>query len=172
MGADKRHPRGFEPPPWEREQFEELEQRRTEQGPAPEEVPAEEAPEPSAEQPAEADTPSPAAPESEAEPASDAKGDAGPGGEIDEAKANELLAGLRAEEPTSAQFRWAGIAGAVFLGMIGAVLMIWGMGALQATQGKGTQGWLGAAGTIIFGAGFIAIAGWVVYKNLQRQGVL
>jgi hypothetical protein len=171
VGPEKRQPRGFEPPPWEREQFDEFQQQRAEQEaaePAPQEEPAQAAPE----QPTAVEEQSTPAASPEEGPPMDASDGIGAGGGIDEVQASQLLAGLKAEEPKSTTFYWLGLAAAIFLALVGAVLMIWGIVALLATQGKGTQGWLGAAGTIFFGILFIAIAGWVIYKNLQRQGVL
>jgi hypothetical protein len=183
VGADKRQPRGFEPPPWEQEQFNELQRQRAEREAAEAEVEgaeAEAAEAGAAEQPApkpvateEPVAPAPAGAEAGAEPQA-----AGDDGEkkadvtVDDGRMTELMAGLKAEEPGSAKFYWLGNAMAIGLALIGAVLMIWGIVALQATAGKGMQGSLGATVMIIFGAGFIAIAGWVIYRNLQRQGVL
>jgi hypothetical protein len=100
----------------------------------------------------------------------DGEEEAGTG--VDDARMSELMAGLKAEEPSNAKFYWLGNAIAGVLALIGAVLMIWGIVAFQATQGKGLQGSLGAGVMMFFGVGFIAVAGWVIYKNLQRQGVL
>jgi hypothetical protein len=92
--------------------------------------------------------------------------------EVDPATMAELMAGLKAEEPPASGFWKFGLVVATGMAVLGAVMMIWGIVGLQATRGSGELGWMGAAVLISFGVGFIAVAAWFAYKNLQKQGVL
>ncbi len=186
MSAERRDRRSFEPPPWERDQYEELDQqagKKTEESGGEGAAPAAQAPVADAPAAAAAPTAIPAeagggttrlspADVPEVVPAN-RRGGAGPGGdEIDPAQMAELMAGLKSEEPTASGFWKLGLAVAAGMVVLGAVMMVWGIVGLMATRGAGQVGWMAAAVLISFGIGFIAVGAWFAYKNLQKQGVL
>ena len=163
----RREAKKFEPPPWEKEQFDQpseaqkeqrVEQETTEQ-PKPAEVEAEEEEEVSAEKVIQKETSTPPL----------AEGQAGPS----EAQMEAMLVSLKAEEPKGDRAFWKwGLVFSALMALTGSVVMIWGIVAFQATRGTGTAGVAGSSIMIIFGAAFIAIAGWAAYKILRQQGVL
>lgn len=165
---ERREPKPFEPPPWEREAFEDLKRRRENQVPVAE-VPA--ADEVKVEPPVETPVREVAAPV-ESEPAAKS----GPKTEaaaLDEAKVLEMLAGLAGEEPDLRKAtRWVAFTAALALGSLGTVLLVWGMAAIVGLRDKGMTGMFGGAILLMFGAGFVGSAVWLVYRTIKRQGVL
>jgi hypothetical protein len=188
MSPERRERRSFEPPPWEKQQFEELERKAPEED-AEEAAGGQEESEPSTAMSAQG--PTAARQGSEQEPASEGSGEgkgdtaallaavpevkkeaAPPDAGIDPARMAELMAGLRSDDPPATGAWKLGLAVSVGMAVLGAVMMIWGIVGLQATRGAGQLGWMGAAVLISFGAGFIAAAAWFAYKNLEKRGVL
>jgi len=169
---DRREAKRFEPPPWEREAFEDLERKRVEQQEA-EQAAAPQAP------PAEPEA-APEAQQSEAEKPEAAAQGLGPeeGGatsepQLDEGKVAEMLAGLSAEEPREYRSLWRiAIASAIVLGAIGAVLIIWAMAAIVGARETGAVGLTGGFVLLFFGAGFVAGAWWLTVRTLRQRGVL
>jgi len=156
VSAERRERRGFEPPPWEKDQLGEVDSQKGEE-PLPQAAPAQKPAEPAEPVKVQEEATQASAPVSE---------------EVDPHKMARLISNLKDEEPTSGGYWVIGIAVAVFMAVLGAVMMIWGIVAFQATRGSGQLGWMAAAVLVAFGIGFIAVAGWLAYKNLQRQGVL
>jgi hypothetical protein len=174
--SGRKEPKPFEPPPWEQDQFEELARRRAEQESLEAETPAREQ-----ETLPETAGP-PEAPERvEQQEASTGSGEA-PGTategtsaqerpDLDETKLKEMMFQLRAEEPPAARGLWqVGMAAAAFMVVLGAVMMVWGIVALQATRGAGPLGAMGAAIMLLFGMGFIAIAAWMAMRSYRQRG--
>jgi len=156
-GPQRREPRRFEPPPWEREQFERLERERARDvvPVAPEVAPdAEARPEPA--------TPEPKPSATEPEP-----GPAGPPG------VDAMLLALKAEEPSAVEAAWKfGLAAAVLVGTIGFMLVIWGMVALARSAGSGPAGIMGATIMSVMGGLFVGLATWMGARSLKQRGVL
>lgn len=173
----RREAKQFEPPPWEREAFEEMERKRAEQQAAQEAL----AGAPSA-QPQEAQqlpTPEPpagtareAAPGPGQETVADREAEA-PEPRLDEAQVAEMIAGLSAEEPAEHRSLWRiAIASAIVVGAIGAVLIVWSMAAMVGARRTGAVGWASAFILLFFGAGFVAGAWWLTLRTLRQRGVL
>lgn len=98
-----------------------------------------------------------------------------------EAQVTSLLAGLASQEPDMKKDVgrvWLGTA--IVLLPLGVVLMVWGMGgfvkarvAMQTYgQATGAQMQLAAGTMLLFGAGFIVGAVWLVYRYLRQRGVI
>ncbi|MBE0416328.1 MAG: hypothetical protein IBX63_01005 [Coriobacteriia bacterium] len=151
-GPQRREPRRFEPPPWEREQFERFEQEHAPATPRA-------APESPFARPlgAEAEVPVPelAVPQTEA-PGVDA-----------------MLLALKAEEPAVVEGAWRfGLVAAAFVGTIGLMLVIWGMVALARSAGSGPAGIMGATIMSVMGGLFVGLAAWMGARSLKQRGVL
>jgi hypothetical protein len=181
--VERRKPKQFEPPPWEREAFDELSRAKTAQqeaaeaaeAAAAEELAAESAvvaPPASAEPPARIETERPAAissPETPAEASAPAKG------AVSEAELTEMMAGLRAEEPTSTRtYSRVAIALSVFTGLVGIVMLVWAMAMLVSSnaRGAGRVGIVSGSIVAVFGALFIGLSMWVAVRTLRQRGVL
>lgn len=152
----------FEPPPWEREQFEELQRLRAEQE--------------SVQRAEETEEQTPV-PEVSEESARAERPEAGAGAVIDgpgvdESEAERMLTMLSIEEPPAHRGFWRfGVAASAFLAVVGGVLMIWGIVGLMRTIGSGPAGVLGGAIMITMGAGLISLGAWTAYRSLQQRGV-
>jgi hypothetical protein len=168
--AGRREPKRFEPPPWEKDAFDELQKRKSEEEAKAAEIAAvlEQAsePEPAAGRVDEAE---PDAPEVRgAEPEEGLKG-----GQLDERQVLELMAGLAAEEPPVARgIHKVAIATGMGLMALGAVLLIWGMAALVGSRQTGSLGQVGGLGLGFFGAFFMGMGLWLIYRTLKQRGVL
>jgi hypothetical protein len=166
--TEKRAARPFEPPPWEKSAFDELEKRRQEPGPEEE-----------ARGIAESETIAadavPAAAGAKAEPDFvHTSGDVvSTGGGIPESKVVEMMAGLAAEEPRPHESYWSvALAVSLVLVAIGAVLLIWGVAALVSSSTTGWIGQLTGTGLGLFGTFFIGMGLWLLYRTLRQRGVL
>lgn len=155
-GPHRREPRRFEPPPWEREQFERLERERAgDAAPAP--------PEPEAPTLPEAVSGTGARPE----PAAREPEPAGLPG------MDEMLLALKAEEPPAVEAAWKlGLVVAVLVGTIGIMLVIWGMVALARSAASGPAGIMGATIMSVMGGLFVGLATWMGARSLKQRGVL
>lgn len=153
--TERREPKRFEPPPWERDVFPTEAPERVDEEP-PAEVSA---------GPERAEKPEPEV--EKKDPTAKAPSDA---------EIIELLAGLAQEEPdTSRVITNATLASVIGLTAFGMVLLVWGMAAFvragAAAAGAGLAR-TGAATMGIFGAGFIASAMWLLYRLMKQRGVL
>jgi hypothetical protein len=160
----------FEPPPWEKEQFEELSKRKQE---AASESAANEAPESTAihavsENPAESSQPG-----LEAEDLGAAAAPSSDGGpRLDEKQVELLMMGLRAEEPLpEREYQRVSMAAGVVSALIGVLITTWAVVGLSALKGN-PAGWFFVLVLLIFGIGFMAGGGWLVFRALRQQGVL
>lgn len=176
-----RNPKAFEPPPWEKEAFEDLQRLRA----AQQEAEACEAAvledevssvRPAGKLPAEEETviaePVSAGKvetgEQEVPPSGSAKDD-----KLDQATLNKLLAELAAEEAQAArEMGFIGVIAEVLLVIAGVLLMVWGVAALAGTRQSGWIGVTAGGGLGLFGASFIGVGGWLLYKDLKKRGVL
>jgi hypothetical protein len=95
-----------------------------------------------------------------------------PKAELDEKQVALMMLELRAEEPVTLQGAWAVNLGAGgIVGLVGLVIMVWGIVAL-VNRKLGTTGTLGGMVLVAFGVGFVAIGGWLIYRALRQRGVL
>lgn len=150
----RRQPRRFEPPPWELEAFERLHaQRKAPTGAAAGDTSPDERP-----------------PTRPLVPAR-ASGDT-----LDEADVLEMLARLSEQEPDPrGPATVVTIASTAVLLPIGVAVLVWGVVAfVKAGHAVANVGVArtGALTMILFGAGFVAAAFWLVYRLLKQRGVL
>jgi hypothetical protein len=172
----RREPAKFEPPPWERDQFDELAKTRLEPGPAEgakiEQPVATAQTATVAEQVAEAVMES--ARSSSEEPGSKGEGtSADAPKEIDQKHLEVMMMGLRAEEPRPEEAYWkvVTIAG-VLCSLIGLAITVWAIVAFATLGKSGARGMTLASVLMLFGLGFAGGGIWVVAKTLRQQGVL
>lgn len=178
--ANRREARRFEPPPWEADAFKELELKRAVEdaqddpeieaavaaavGPEPEEAQAGPAVREAAEN-------EPAAQVTRPAPGVSPAGEAVRKGELDEEHFASLMARLRDEEPSAANY-WIAWAVVGFLMIVlGAVIMVWAMAAFMKPD-AGQVGTTGGSILLLFGAGFIGGGAWFIYRGLKKRGVL
>ena len=165
----RKEPPKFEPPPWEREQFDAMAERRA----AEEARAAAEKAEAEKRMRAEQEAATEAEAEAEKQLPRVAEETESSEGASDEAlsEVDQMMAVLQVEEPPAARSLWkAGVAAGAFMVVIGAVFMVWGIVAFQATRGAGAVGQLGAGILVFFGVGFIAIAAWTIQRSLRQRG--
>lgn len=172
--AERRDTKRFEPPPWEREAFEELERKRAKEA-AETEVAAAVA----AQAVEECQEPAPKSREASQGGAAcgpaegPAAGPAASGGQADEARMIEMLAELSAEDPPATRDYFTVSLGASLLMVaLGAVLLVWGIAALVGSRRTGAVGSFAGTGLLLFGAGFFGGGVWMAYQTLKRRGVL
>ncbi len=174
----RREKPSFEPPPWERDQFEELARQKQ----AAEEAEAASVPvaqdaerEPVAEQTLPQQVAAAAGDESaatggsmaESEPAETA------GGDLDPKRVEMLMMGLRAEEPRPEEAYWkVTTAAGVVSTFIGLVVTTWGIIALAAPREPGAGAMMMVLMLLVFGIGFTVGGVWVVFNALRQRGVL
>jgi hypothetical protein len=169
---ERREARRFEPPPWERDQFErhareqaEREKREKELalaqlealGEATQVVPPEVEVEPAAVV---------AADEATAEPAET------PADKpvVDEKQLEMMMLELKATEPPVLSQVWMVQLGAgIVVALIGIVIMVWGIAAFARVGGPAGPG---ASVLVLFGLGFAGVGGWLVFSALRQRGVL
>lgn len=172
----------FEPPPWEREQFEELAKARQ----------AQQAAEPEHEEPQQPDVPEAAEGEGEQSHAATEQGpepepapatgqcvdDSSPATTpehpvLDEAHVQLLLSGLRAEEPLAAETYWK-LSFGVGLGLavVGLVVTTWGVIIALTPTENGAAVAILVMGLLVPGLGFLGGGVWMVISSLRKQGVL
>jgi hypothetical protein len=176
--VERREPKQFEPPPWEHDAFDELSRARAAEQAAAEAAAAEAAAAAANEaerQAAGAGAIEPA--QAEATPAGvtgQADQDAGQP-KVSEAQVTEMMAGLRAEEPTSMEsYGVIAIVLSVFTGLVGVVMLVWAMAMFVSAGARGTGRVGVVSGSIvaIFGALFIGLSMWVAVRTLRQRGVL
>jgi len=150
---ERRHARRFEPPPWEAEQFAELEQTRDVE-------------------PDDGDAPLQPG-DGEAAIARQAESLPTEGAKLDDARVAEMLEALAAEEPQAANdlWKWGNIA-AVALGATGVAMVVWGAVALVKAGSDAQMARLGGLALVGVGGVFAGAGVWVVYGNLRKRGVI
>jgi Tfp pilus assembly protein FimV len=185
---ERRPPKPFEPPPWEKAQFEELERRKAEEAARAAQAAAEAraAQEAAEAQPQVAEDAATGAAAQVAEPviAADTvksvpKAPITPGEErltqagVSERQFEAMLIGLRTEEPPIGRGLWKiSLVAGVFVLVVGLVLAIWGSVALMAARKTGATGALGGMVLLFFGVGFAGVGVWLAFRTLREQGVL
>ncbi len=164
---DNYRPKKFEPPPWERAQFEELERSRAEAREEEElaaalsELEVQATPEESPD--------SEAAPEIVPEDTAGA-GESGPRQDpLTDPRIEAMFLELSVSEQKAGADLWKiGLFGSLVLACIGAMLLVWGVVAAVRTSGSG--GMVGASVLIAFGTGFVALAAWMTIRSLRQRG--
>jgi uncharacterized membrane protein len=167
----KREARQFEPPPWEREQFEELERQRQARQPA-------EAPEP-----AEAAAPEPAqvaaepvavtaagGPEPTAAMPAGGPGEAAeaPEGPSDE-RVQAMLLQLAAEEPTvRADVKVVGTGASIALMLVGVSMLAFAFVGFLRTRGS-AQGAIGSLILLVIGVMIAVVGVWLGMRVTKRE---
>jgi len=156
----------FEPPPWEREMFDQLAHTKAESdvaGTEPEQQQLDSAPV-----------------QGEPRPAAESIPPAEAGLQVDEERPGVepqdidfMMMGLRSEEPRSdkAYGRVATIVGAVCV-VIGLAMATWGLVAASTPKKAGIVPLLIVITLLAYGAGFMIGGGYVIYRSLRQQGVL
>lgn len=165
---ERREPKKFEPPPWEKEAFPERYRDEPDAGQQPI---------------AQAGTPGPgdepAGEERDGAATTDAVA-AGPGVSESETPAQgpseaevlEMMAGLSSEEPdVRGAITTVTIATSIVVGALGMVLIVWAMAAFvragAVEQGAGIAR-TGAVTMGVFGVGFVSAAAWMLYRLVRR----
>jgi len=152
----RRERKMFEPPPWERDQYEKIAQ-------APSTTEEQELPLRELE----------GEPQPAAEPA-DVPRDSGEKHEaLREKQIAAMFVDLRAEEPPAMRDVWkVAMVAAAVVGVVGIMLVIWAITALATTGQTGQVGRLGGLVLLFFGAGFIGAGLWLAERTLRQRGVL
>jgi len=164
--------KAFEPPPWERDQFEELARRKEAEKAAAETVAdAVRAQQAAAAVPETA--PLPAATSEIVTPVPENA----PGAETadvgEDPRIEAMLLGLRSEDPPFGTDMWkVAIAAGAVLASVGAVMTVWGGIAMAAARRTGVTGSLGGGILVVFGLGFVVVGAWMAFRTLREQGVL
>lgn len=176
---DRREAKKFEPPPWERDSFDELARQRADEA-AEEDLAraineltgAESEAAGDAQPEGRAD----AVPEEQVGPAESVEANeekTGTAGEIDQAQLTEMLANLSIEEPSSVRDVYRlGVLGALASIAVGVMLLVWGVVAfIRSTR----DGQANAIETSVFGSAgmaFIGIGAWIVVRTRNLRGDL
>jgi hypothetical protein len=162
----------FEPPPWERDQFEELAKQKREADEAQQLAAADSAAEGLSTEAVAEELPAAAAePEPQAGEASEEVGAEKP--ELDPKHVEMLMMGLRSEEPRPDEAYWKVTIGAgVASALIGLLVTTWGLVALATPKRPGAGPMLFVTLLLVFGLGFIAGGAWVIFNSLRQRGVL
>ncbi len=158
---EKREARRFEPPPWEREQFEELARRRADEREKATSAPTSEemAPAPTGER--------------ESDPVSGGSTTTASEKGADPEAFDMMIEALRKEEPEAAPGAWKiGLAAAVLIGTIGLMLVVWGAVALARAGPAGSAGVMGSMIISVMGVLFVALGAWAGLRSLRQRGVL
>jgi hypothetical protein len=175
--------KAFEPPPWERDQFDELARRKdAEQHDEAEQAEEaavtaalEEASTKAADEAPEATAPTEGL---GAEEAGELAGQrlpqpAGALGMDDDPRVEAMLQVLKSEEPPFGTQLWkVSLAAGAVLASVGLVMTVWGFFAIAATARAGALGSLGGGILVAFGLGFVGVGGWMAFRTLRQRGVL
>jgi hypothetical protein len=157
--SPRRVPRRFEPPPWERDQFEKRAREQAEREKAEKEalLAAQEAERAGQPGPQDSQVAENTAPATE---------------RLDEKQVDLMMLTLRAEESENIGTVWlVGLSAGVLVGLIGIATVIWGAAALLNRK-LGSVGTQGGMVLVVFGLTFVSIGGWAIYRSLRQRGVL
>lgn len=184
---ERRSSRQFEVPPWEQDQFEELQHKLAaeqpaappaapspDSGPVPEEAPGSTA-DATATEPTHATPAPPERPRGPdwADSVEDVFGATSEGaksgtGALDDTAMSAMLAQLAVQEESGEKsVRVVSIVSGALLVLIGCVLIIWAVAAFVASRRAGAVGTFGGIVLMMFGAGFVAGGVWIGTKHLR-----
>jgi hypothetical protein len=174
--------KAFEPPPWERDQFDELARRKE----ADQEVVSETAEEDAITVALEeatvkasdgttgAPSAAPIGPVGTERPS--ARKAVWSGAALDpeeDPRVEAMLEVLKSEEPQFGKQLWkVSLAAGAVLASVGLVMTVWGIFAIAATGRAGAFGSLGGGILLAFGLGFVGVGGWMAFRTLRQRGVL
>jgi hypothetical protein len=176
--------KAFEPPPWERDQFDELARRQEADQAAASETAEEDA------ITAALDDATAKASEGAALELPTAMEPTGPvgaggrsarkavwtGGVLDpeeDPRVEAMLQVLKSEEPEFGKQLWkVSLAAGAVVASVGLVMTVWGIFAISATSRAGALGSLGGGILLAFGLGFVGLGGWMAFRTLRQRGVL
>lgn len=165
---ERREAKRFDPPPWEKDAFEQLQQRKT----AEEHVHVEQV----GTAPKGAMAAETQMPPTEVQLGEGRSGESAPQSEsstLEDGHVIEMMARLAEQEPKLQEKTWKP---AVFLAMVagalGLMLTIWGVVALFRGWSAGLTAVAAALVLIVFGIGFVAIGIWMTVRTLRQRGVL
>jgi hypothetical protein len=163
--GERRDPKPFEPPPWEKAAFEELRQKLPQ--------PSEKTEVPDGGEQTQTTPPiGLAGGTTNARPASSDEA-TGTTAAVDDAMVIEMLSELSAEEPAQPKGLFAvGFGAGLVLVAIGGVMIVWAMAAVLSSRQTGWVGQWSGAGLGIFGAFFVGMGVWMLYRTLKQRGVL
>jgi hypothetical protein len=178
-GGDKREARRFEPPPWERARFEELEKRRREEAREAERqrVEQEQGPERTSEPPELTQEELAALAAAKATVASREKrqpkaseSDNDPPLPVPQAHVDLMLMQLAAEEPSVEEHvKPIGLFAAGIMMVIGVSMSAWGVYGMVRAQGQ-PMGLIGTSVVLMLGVATAAAAAWLGWRVTNRRG--
>ncbi len=169
--GDRNTPAPFEPPPWEKEQFEELARKRAA---SKNDADTDKAVRSLETEAISAKTAPAVGPES-VSPAAGGPEARGPVEKIRELPpgADALLAQLKASEPDVGSGLWkTGLVFTAIAGVVGLVLLVWGVTGLFTIKETGAAGVTGGSIMIFFGLFFVGVAVWLAVRIMRQRGVL
>jgi hypothetical protein len=175
----RRPPRRFEPPPWERDQFEQrareqAEREREAAEAAERERAAREAADLAEASRWEIEQVESDEGETSAEPieAAEGKRQVGIDGRVDDSLMEQLILGLKAEETPTLGGVWvlAVWAGAILV-LVGIAVGAWGV-TVVVNPSLGSTGKIGGMVLLVMCMTFMGIGAWMGYRALRQQGVL
>jgi hypothetical protein len=167
--GDRNTPAPFEPPPWEKSQFDELARRRAA---AQEDADINRALLSLEEDSIEQVDMSVVEGQKEARDVSQSEGVPVKKKELPP-QTEMLLAQLKTEEPDTSKSLWKiGLVFVLFVGIIGIVLVVWGATGLIAGRDNGATVIIGGSIMIFFGLLFAGTATWLAVRTMRQQGVL
>jgi|GEM_PF-1148806 len=168
--GDRNTPKPFEPPPWEKDQFEDLARKRVVKQ---DDMAIEQALQ---------SLENTVAPEKAVVPAKHEERAQSPTGESVERGPKEkelppqtemLLSQLKQQEPRTNDSLWKiGLVFALIVGIIGLVLTVWGVTGIIAGRENGATAFVGGSIMIFFGLLFVSMAAWLSVRTMRQQGVL
>ncbi len=164
----RRERKEFEPPPWEKDKFDELAKRASDS--TSETVDSERGlhEEPEFVEPVLITKQVAQEPETQPEPKTEVQ--------LDEGRVTAMLFELRAEDPPANRgFSKVGLIAGIVLLALGILLVIWAAVMIAVALQRGAQGRTGVMvglTVLMFGAGFTGTGAWFVFKSLRQQGVL
>lgn len=167
---ERREPKGFEPPPWEQEAFDELNRRREESPADAVEAGASASSEAVAGDEGDLNeasaAPEPATDVSGAEPVAPSRG-------VNDGEVVVMLAGLAAQEPSAQKSIHAvAFSTSAVMATFGLVLVVWGIVALIRSGQSGRVGVIGGSLFFFFGMAAVTFAVWLTVRTLRQRGVL
>ena len=175
---DQRNRREFVPPPWERDQFDELARRKAEQDldrlvetigvPTKSATPEQGSGTGTSEA---AETATGAAAEPGAAEAKTTPGVSSGEFPLSDAELQVMLYGLKADEPDAVRgVSLVSLIVAGFMAVGGALILGYGMFALSTSMNAGPSAAVGAATVIVVGGLFIAAGAWLAARGLRQRG--
>ncbi len=164
----RREAKRFDPPPWEKDAFEQLQHRKTAE--EQEHVEQVDAPSKGAEV---AETQTPPATGQPGEVQFEERVPQSESSTLEDRHVIEMMARLAEQEPKLQEKTWKpAVFSAMVAGALGSMLTVWGVVALFRGWSAGLTAVAAALVLIVFGIGFVAIGIWMTVRTLRQRGVL